>query len=136
MCLQGGTSLRRGPTEVSEYILWVQEGVPKEVKVLLLAHTSCQTALECARWVGKDDLHIVSGCCPAVLKTCLWGMQGWAPHISGTFPCGSKPACLCYTWGVSARCSQCLEPVPLYQLCRHLGCRCHHGICCDTAALL
>ena len=90
MCLQGGTSLRRKPAEVSAFVTWIRGEVPTTCKVLLLAHPSCQTALECARLVGGDNLHTVSECCPAVLATCLQGMQGWAPHVAVSFLCGSK----------------------------------------------
>ena len=69
----------RKPTEVSRYILWIQEEVTSTCKVLLLAHASCQTALKGARHVGGDHLHTVRGYCPAVLATCLQGMHGWSP---------------------------------------------------------
>ena len=75
MCLQGGIASERPLSEVSSDAKKIQGAVPQKVKVLLLAHTSCPKALECARMVGGDHLHTVSGCCPAVLATCFQGMQ-------------------------------------------------------------
>ena len=119
MCLQGGTCLRRKPAEVSSYITWTQEEVPSSCKVLLLAHNSCQTALECATMVGGKDLHTVSGCCPAVLNPCFPGMQGWTPRVSVSFRCGSQlarlsarhMASLCHALAVPEAC-------PSQQLCK------------------
>ena len=84
MCLQGGMAMERPLFEVADDAKKIQGAIPHKVKVLLMAHTSCQKALECARMVGGDHLHIVSGWCPAVLATCSQGMQKWAPHISVT----------------------------------------------------